>query len=138
MSKRIVLHGVGAEVILMCNITKPATLPFGTRAIVSAVRYYEDHTVSPICIYDLIVDDLMVDGVAAEFLFEPDDDLGVIIEEITRWSKAYPLEQFPEPDFNKVREVLEGNGLSLGEVSASIMRHVLTKLIEMVHEGENE
>lgn len=47
--------------------------------------------------------------------------LGRIVE----WSEAYPLDVFPEPDFEKVRSVLEASGMTLDAVSASNMRHVL-------------
>lgn len=47
--------------------------------------------------------------------------LGRIVE----WSEAYPLDVFQEPDFEKVRSVLEASGMTLDAVSASNMRHVL-------------
>lgn len=68
MNRKIVLHGIGSQVILMRDITKPVKLPFGTRATVGAVRYYEDHLVSPQCVYDLFVDGVQVNGIAPELL----------------------------------------------------------------------
>jgi phosphoglycolate phosphatase-like HAD superfamily hydrolase len=47
------------------------------------------------------------------------------LEKIDQWAKAYPLKVFPEPDFAKVHEALLAAGLSLDQVSASNMRHVV-------------
>ena len=47
------------------------------------------------------------------------------LRKIDNWAKAYPLEVFPEPDFKKVHKVLKAAGLSLDDVSASNMRHVI-------------
>ena len=66
-----------------------------------------------------------------------EDALGHIVE----WSKAYPIDVFPEPDFNKVSKVLKDNGMTLDAVSASNMRHVITEVSGMAREalaGEEE
>lgn len=47
------------------------------------------------------------------------------MEEIVSWSKAYPLEVFPKPDFKKAHKVLMANGISLDAISAANMRHVV-------------
>src|SRR5690349_10737636 len=47
------------------------------------------------------------------------------LTEIDNWSRSYPLKAFPEPDFAKVRELLEAGGITLDAVSASNMRHVV-------------
>lgn len=47
------------------------------------------------------------------------------LTQIEQWAEAYPLTVFPEPDFVKVRELLEAGGITLDSVSASNMRHVL-------------
>lgn len=47
------------------------------------------------------------------------------LRRILQWSEAYPLEAFPEPDFNKAAKLLKDGGLSLDAVSASNMRHVV-------------
>ena len=47
------------------------------------------------------------------------------LQQIDNWAKAYPLDVFPEPDFKRVREVLEAAGITLDSVSASNMRHVI-------------
>jgi len=57
------------------------------------------------------------------------------LEEIDSWAKAYPLEVFPEPDFKAVNEALKAAGLSLGAVSASNMRHVITRAGEIAREA---
>ena len=48
------------------------------------------------------------------------------LQRISQWADAYPLDVFPEPDFGKVRVALISAGLSLDQVSASNMRHVIT------------
>lgn len=48
------------------------------------------------------------------------------LQKIVNWANAYPLDIFPEPDFKKVRAALEAAGISLDQVSASNMRHVVT------------
>lgn len=50
------------------------------------------------------------------------------LREIDNWARAYPLDIFPEPDFAIVNEVLKAAGLSLSCVSASNMRHVITRV----------
>lgn len=47
------------------------------------------------------------------------------LTQIVEWSKAYPLDVFPEPDFKKAAEVLKANGMTLDAISASNMRHVV-------------
>lgn len=53
------------------------------------------------------------------------------LERIVQWSEAYPLDVFPEPDLKKAREVLSAAGLSLDQISASNMRHVITRVAEI-------
>ena len=47
------------------------------------------------------------------------------LERIEQWSRAYPLDVFPEPDMKRVAAVLKAAGLTLDAVSASNMRHVV-------------
>lgn len=47
------------------------------------------------------------------------------LQQIESWSKAYPLDIFPEPDFKKVRVLLGAGGITVDQVSASNMRHVV-------------
>lgn len=62
---------------------------------------------------------------------------GDLLQEIENWCHAYPLDIFPEPDFKKVRELLEAGGITLDSVSASNMRHVLKGVAEIVQRKES-
>jgi len=62
-------------------------------------------------------------------------ELETTLHRIDSWAKAYPLKCFPEPDFKKVAEVLKHAGLSLDEVSASNMRHVITQVKKIVEQA---
>lgn len=53
------------------------------------------------------------------------DELEEALHKIAQWSDAYPLSVFPEPDWKKVRDLLEAGGITLDSVSASNMRHVV-------------
>ena len=53
------------------------------------------------------------------------------LEEIERWSRAYPIERFPEPDLKLAARLLLAGGITLDAVSASAMRHVVTEVGEM-------
>lgn len=53
------------------------------------------------------------------------DTLEEALRRIVEWCAAYPVEIFPEPDWVKVRALLEAGGITLGSVAASNMRHVL-------------
>lgn len=59
------------------------------------------------------------------------ETLKAALERLDEWSKAYPLDVFPEPDMKQVDAVLSAAGLSLDAVSASNMRHVITKVGEI-------
>ncbi len=58
------------------------------------------------------------------------------LHEIKSWIKAYPLDIFPEPDFGEVNFALEEAGLSLSQVSASNMRHVLNGIDKIILRSE--
>lgn len=47
------------------------------------------------------------------------------LEQIVQWADAYPLNIFPEPDFEVCARVLKDAGQTLDAVSASNMRHVV-------------
>ena len=51
---------------------------------------------------------------------------------IKGWCEAYPIAAFPEPDFKKAHEVLKANGMTLDEISASNMKHVITQVQKMI------
>lgn len=57
------------------------------------------------------------------------------MQKIIDWINAYPEDIFPEPDFKKAHEVLKKNGISLGEISASNMRHVLNGIKEIIKDA---
>lgn len=50
------------------------------------------------------------------------------LQRIKQWSEAYPLSVFPEPDFARAAEVLSAAGMTLDAISASNMRHVITRV----------
>ena len=54
------------------------------------------------------------------------------IHQVDNWARAYPLDIFPEPDFKRVRELLEAGGITLDSVSASNMRHVIKGVEKIV------
>lgn len=53
------------------------------------------------------------------------DKYEAALQRIVQWSKAYPLDIFPEPDLKKAAAVLKANGMTLDAISASCMRHVV-------------
>ena len=57
------------------------------------------------------------------------------LQEIIDWSKAYPLEQFPEPDLVKARKILKEHGMTLDAITADAMRHVITEVAEIARRG---
>lgn len=59
------------------------------------------------------------------------------LQEIINWSQAYPLQTFPEPDFEKAAKVLKDAGMTLDAISASNMRHVVTRASEIAREALN-
>ncbi len=61
-------------------------------------------------------------------LFAENERLEDGLHQIVQWSKAYPLDIFPEPDLDKAATVLKENGMTLGAISASNMRHVVTSV----------
>jgi hypothetical protein len=59
------------------------------------------------------------------------------LTQIIRWSEAYPLDVFPEPDFKAVNLALKAAGLSLDQVSASNMRHVISRVGEIARAADS-
>lgn len=56
--------------------------------------------------------------------------------QIRNWAlHAYPEEMFPEVDFEAVRIALEGEGISLGAVSGSIMRRAMAGIGRIAQEA---
>jgi hypothetical protein len=60
------------------------------------------------------------------------DSLKEILSNVKGLSKAYPLDIFPEPDFNHVNEVLIKHRIAPDLISASNMRNVLTRVEKMI------
>lgn len=61
-------------------------------------------------------------------VFADENRLSDLIEALSRiesWSKAYPLSVFPEPNFARAQQLLEAGGMTLDNISASAMRHVI-------------
>ena len=58
--------------------------------------------------------------------------LNDILQTIEMWSKLYPLDIFPEPNFKLAAEVLEKNGMTLDAISAINMRHVLSGIARFI------
>lgn len=54
------------------------------------------------------------------------------LHRLDQWSQAYPLDVFPEPDFKRAAEVLKSNGMTIDAISASNMRHVITRVREII------
>ena len=55
--------------------------------------------------------------------------------EINEWSKAYPLDLFPDPDFKKAAKVLKEAGMTIDSISAANMRHVILGVVEILKEA---
>jgi hypothetical protein len=64
-----------------------------------------------------------------------DDRREEALQRIVRWSEAYPLEVFPEPDMAYARALLARGGITLDAVSASAMRHVLKGAADIARKG---
>jgi hypothetical protein len=58
-------------------------------------------------------------------LEKENDHLREALWKIAEWAKAYPLTVFPEPDWDKARDLLAAGGMTLDRISASNMRHVV-------------
>jgi len=60
------------------------------------------------------------------------------LQKIVQWSEAYPLDIFPEPDWDKVKALFANNpdkAMTLAQVSASCMRHVVEGVGEIAREA---
>jgi len=54
---------------------------------------------------------------------------------IKKWSEAYPLAVFPEPDLKKAAELLRAGGTTLDAISAHCMRHVIEGVGKIAREA---
>ena len=59
-------------------------------------------------------------------------ELEDVLSKLEVWSKAYPLQVFPEPDLELVMKALNVVGITLDVVSASAMRHVLKEVVKII------
>lgn len=62
------------------------------------------------------------------------EDLREKMHKIKAWIVAYPLNIFPEPDFEKAHKVLKQHGMTLDAIAASSMRHVLKGIKDIMEE----
>jgi hypothetical protein len=61
--------------------------------------------------------------------------LQAALEAIEAWSRAYPLEAFPEPDLERAAELLSAGGMSIDAISASAIRHVVKSIGEIARKA---
>jgi hypothetical protein len=54
-----------------------------------------------------------------------EQELREALEQIEAWSQAYPLKNFPKPDYELARRLLEAGGMTLDAISADCIRDVL-------------
>jgi len=57
---------------------------------------------------------------------------------IEQWCDAYPLDIFPEPDLQRVREALALAGITIDAVTASNCRHVLMGIRRIIDAARKE
>jgi len=65
----------------------------------------------------------------------------VVMNALIARSEAYPIAAFPEPskqDWKDIRKVLDDNGFSLDNISASAMRNVLTYAADLIRKAEED
>ena len=61
--------------------------------------------------------------------------LRAALESIERWSRAYPLTVFPNPDYKLARELLEAGGMTLDSLSADTIRQVVVDVGNIAREA---
>jgi hypothetical protein len=66
------------------------------------------------------------------------DELIEALLRIMQWSEAYPLDVFPEPDLKRAHELLQVGGITLGAVSASMARHVISGVGKIARDALGE
>ena len=60
------------------------------------------------------------------------------LHRIAQWSRAYPLEVFPEPDLKRAHEVLTAHGMTLDAISAHVMRDLIVGVGKIAREALGE
>lgn len=63
------------------------------------------------------------------------DELEEALHSITEWVDAYPTDIFPEPDWNKARDVLKVADISLDAITAGVQRRMLFRIKEIAAVG---
>ena len=54
---------------------------------------------------------------------------------LQNWTKAYPLDMFPEPDLKLARKLLTDGGVSYDALNAYSMRHVINGVGKIIDEA---
>jgi hypothetical protein len=67
-----------------------------------------------------------------------EEELTEALQKILRWSEAYPLDIFPEPDWVKATALLSAGGMTIDAISASCMRHVVEGVGKIAREALEE
>ena len=76
----------------------------------------------------------MIAVVWIEELLDEIGDLQIRMHRILTWIDAYPLNIFPEPDFEKAGKILKKHGITLDAITASNFRHVLEGIKKIIEE----
>lgn len=63
------------------------------------------------------------------------EQLEYALQRIRDWAEAYPLDVFPEPDWQETRRLLEAGGTSLDRVSAGVMRRAVAGMGRIAQEA---
>jgi hypothetical protein len=74
----------------------------------------------------------------AEVLSDRLERMEQALQRIAEWSRAYPLEVFPEPTkeyYAEAARVLEANGMTLDRLFAAAMRHVIAEVGKIADEA---
>jgi hypothetical protein len=79
---------------------------------------------------------------AAELLQrrEKVEKLENILWKITEWTKAYPLEAWPEPtksEWEKARAILEQHEINMDKFNVSNLRHVINGIAKIITEADH-
>lgn len=54
------------------------------------------------------------------------------LDSIAKWTEAYPVEMFPEPDMARATKALADAGIEIGAVSGKAMRHVVSGVARII------
>ena len=96
------------------------------------------------CAKDPQEDDGCVDGVSLstwqkrpieDALRAENEKLKEALKLLRNWTKAYPLDMFPEPDLKLARKLLTDGGVSYDALNAYSMRHVINGVARIIDEA---